>query len=191
MRLSEYTDYTLRVLMYCARHRQRLVTIGELAEQHGLSKGHLMKVVNDLARQGLLETTRGRGGGLRLLQEPAAIRIGDVVRASETDFRLVECFDVGTNVCNLTPNCRLKHLFDAALRAYFEVLDGATLADLTGDTAVGLRGPEAPIAVAGTDRITARGAATESPRAPSGHTVAVALPARLRPLRTAKASAQG
>lgn len=59
MRLSEYTDYTLRVLMYCARHRERLVTINELAEQHGLSKGHLMKVVNDLARQGLIETTRG------------------------------------------------------------------------------------------------------------------------------------
>jgi DNA-binding MarR family transcriptional regulator len=70
MRLSEYTDYTLRVLMYCAAHRDRLVTIGELAEQHGLSKNHLMKVVNDLARQGLLETTRGRGGGLRLLAEP-------------------------------------------------------------------------------------------------------------------------
>jgi Iron-dependent Transcriptional regulator len=67
MRLSEYTDDTLRVLMYCAAHRDRLVTIGELAEQHGLSKNHLMKVVNDLARQGLLETTRGRGGGRLLL----------------------------------------------------------------------------------------------------------------------------
>ena len=93
MRLSEYTDYTLRVLMYCARHPQRLVTISELAEHHGLSKGHLMKVVNDLARQGLIETTRGRGGGLRLSEGARAIRIGDVVRASETDFRLVECFD--------------------------------------------------------------------------------------------------
>ena len=62
MRLSEYTDYTLRVLMYCAAHRDRLVTIGELAEQHGLSRNHLMKVVNDLAHRGLLETTRGRGG---------------------------------------------------------------------------------------------------------------------------------
>ncbi len=131
MRLSEYTDYTLRVLMYCARHRDRLVTIGELADQHGLSKGHLMKVVNDLARQGLVETTRGRGGGLRLLKEPGAIRIGDVVRAAETDFRLVECFDASTNVCTLTPSCRLKHLFDAALRNYFQALDGATLADLT------------------------------------------------------------
>ena len=73
MRLSEYTDYTLRVLMYCAPRRDRRVTIGEMAEQHGLSKNHLMKVVNDLARQGLLETTRGRSGGLRLLAEPEAI----------------------------------------------------------------------------------------------------------------------
>ena len=131
MRLSEYTDYTLRVLMYCAAHRERLVTIGELAEQHGLSKNHLMKVVNDLARQGLLETTRGRGGGLRLLAEPGSIRIGDVVRATETDFRLVECFDASTNACTLTPSCRLKHLFDDALKGYFKALDGATLADMT------------------------------------------------------------
>jgi Rrf2 family nitric oxide-sensitive transcriptional repressor len=135
MRLSEYTDYTLRVLMYCARHRERLVTIAELADQHGLSKGHLMKVVNDLARQGLIETTRGRGGGLRLSKEPATIRIGDVVRASETDFRLVECFDASTNACSLTPACRLKHVFETALRAFFEALDGATLADLTPERA--------------------------------------------------------
>ncbi|HEY6134490.1 MAG TPA: Rrf2 family transcriptional regulator [Rubrivivax sp.] len=130
MRLSDYTDYTLRVLMYCAVHTQDLVTIGELAEHHRLSKNHLMKVVNDLARRGLIETTRGRGGGLRLLKAPGAIRIGDVVRASETDFRLVECFDPGTNVCTLTPNCRLKHVFAAALRAFFAELDGATLADM-------------------------------------------------------------
>ena len=133
MRLSEYTDYTLRVLMYCATHRDRLVTIGELAEQHGLSKNHLMKVVNDLARQGLIETTRGRGGGLRLLAEPGSIRIGDVVRTSETDFRLVECFDPATNACTLSPNCRLKHLFSDALAGYFKALDGATLADMTAD----------------------------------------------------------
>ena len=131
MRLAEYTDYSLRVLMYCAAHPEELVTIGELAERHGLSKNHLMKVVNDLARQGLLETTRGRGGGLRLLAEPETIRIGDVVRATETDFRLVECFDTSTNACTLTPSCRLKHLFDDALQAYFKALDSATLADMT------------------------------------------------------------
>jgi Rrf2 family nitric oxide-sensitive transcriptional repressor len=131
MRLAEYTDYTLRVLMYCASHRDGLVTIRELAERHGLSKNHLMKIVNDLARQGLLETTRGRGGGLRLLKAPEQIRIGDVVRASETDFRLVECFDADTSLCTLTPTCRLKHLFGAALKAYFRELDGASLADIT------------------------------------------------------------
>lgn len=172
MRLSEYTDYTLRVLMYCARNRQRLVTINELAEQHGLSKGHLMKVVNDLARQGLIETTRGRGGGLRLAQEPGAIRIGDVVRASETDFRLVECFDPGTNACTLTPDCRLKHLFDAALRGYFQALDGATLADLTEPAS----GPQSR-----TGGLSAR----------SKPAVAMTLPTSKRPARPAKAPARG
>jgi Rrf2 family transcriptional regulator, nitric oxide-sensitive transcriptional repressor len=132
MRLAEYTDYTLRVLMYCAAHPDRLVTIAELAEQHGVSKNHLMKIVNDLARQGVLETARGRGGGLRLLRAPTDIRVGDVVRSSETDFRLVECFDRSTNACSLTPSCRLKGVFHAALQAYFKELDAVTLADIVG-----------------------------------------------------------
>jgi Rrf2 family nitric oxide-sensitive transcriptional repressor len=132
MRLAEYTDYTLRVLMYCAERRAERVTIGALAEHYGLSKNHLMKVVNELARQGLLETTRGRGGGLRLAKDPAEIGIGAVVRASETDFRLVECFDAQRNQCTLTPNCRLRTLLDRALRAWFDALDGATLADIVG-----------------------------------------------------------
>ena len=144
MRLSEYTDYTLRVLMYCAARRPQLVTIGEIAEHHGLSKNHLMKVVNDLARQGLLATTRGRGGGLQLLPEPAQVRIGDVVRASETDFRLVECFDPATNACGLAPDCRLKHLLDEALQACFRTLDGATLADLLGPPVAATAGPASP-----------------------------------------------
>ena len=130
MRLSEYTDYSLRVLMYCAAHPGRLVTIGELAEHHQVSKNHLMKVVNDLSRQGVIETTRGRGGGLRLLQSADQIRVGDIVRVSETDFRLVECFDPATNTCTLTPSCRLKQVFSNALQAYFRELDGVTLADL-------------------------------------------------------------
>ena len=130
MRLAEYTDYTLRVLMYCAARPQQLVTISELAERHELSRNHLMKIVTDLGRQGVLETTRGRGGGLRLLKDPSKIRIGDVVRASETDFRLVEGFDPATSQCTLTPSCRLKGLFNAALGAYFKELDGMTLADI-------------------------------------------------------------
>ena len=130
MRLAEYTDYTLRVLMYCAARPQQLVTIGELADHHRVSKNHLMKIVNDLARQGIVETTRGRGGGLRLMKDARQIRVGDVVRASETDFRLVECFDPETNQCTLSPSCRLKGLFNGALKAYFKALDGMTLAEL-------------------------------------------------------------
>ena len=170
MRLSDYTDYTLRVLMYCAAHRQRLVTIGELAEHHGLSKNHLMKIVNDLARQGLLETTRGRGGGLRLLKEPGTIRIGDVVRASETDFRLVECFDPGTNACILSPRCRLKTLLAEALQGYFRALDGATLADITAL------------------RAAAKGGSRAAPTARKP-VITVAMPVTRRPVRQAKAAA--
>jgi Rrf2 family transcriptional regulator, nitric oxide-sensitive transcriptional repressor len=132
VRLAEYTDYTLRVLMYCAANPERLITIAELAQRHGVSKNHLMKIVNDLARQGILETTRGRGGGLRLLKKPGDIRVGDVVRNSETDFRLVECFDRRSDTCTLTPSCRLRGLLGTALRAYFRELDAATLADITG-----------------------------------------------------------
>ncbi|MDE2369237.1 MAG: Rrf2 family transcriptional regulator [Burkholderiales bacterium] len=131
MRLAEYTDYTLRVLMYCAARPQERVTIAEIAERHALSKNHLMKVVNDLGRQGLLETTRGRGGGLRLLADPTAVRVGDVVRACETDFRLVECFDPAVNECSLTSGCRLKQVFDGALSAFLRELDGATLAEIS------------------------------------------------------------
>ncbi len=139
MRLAEYTDYTLRVLMYCASNPDRLVTIAEIADSHGVSKNNLMKIVNDLARQGVLETTRGRGGGIRLLQPASEIRIGDVVRWAETDFRLVECFDAETNTCMLSQTCRMKALMDAALKAYFRELDGATLADIVGPPAPATR----------------------------------------------------
>ncbi len=130
MRLTDYTDYTLRVLMYCAANPDRLVTIAELADHHGLSKNHLMKIVNDLARQGMLETTRGRGGGMRLLKPATQIVVGEVVRRTETDFRIVECFDEGSNACLLSPTCRLKRVFDGAMQAYFNELDSVTLADI-------------------------------------------------------------
>ncbi len=131
MRLTDYTDYTLRVLMFCALNPDRSVTIAELAESHGISKNHLMKIVNDLANQGVLLTTRGRGGGLKLQKKPADICIGDVVRASETDFRMVECFDVNHNSCTLTAQCRLKNVFKTALQSYLAELDKVTLADIT------------------------------------------------------------
>lgn len=130
MRLAEYTDHTLRVLMYCASNPERLITIAEMADAQALSKNNLMKIVSDLARQGLVETTRGRSGGVRLVKPASEIRIGDVVRAAETDFRLVECFDERTNSCTMMASCGLKGLFGRALTAYFRELDGATLADI-------------------------------------------------------------
>ena len=150
MRLAEYTDYTLRVLMYCAARPQQLVTIGELADHHRVSKNHLMKIVNDLARQGILETTRGRGGGLRLMRDAGQIRVGDVVRASETDFRLVECFDPESNQCTLSPSCRLKGLFSDALKAYLKELDGMTLAELSAPAPAGAHSSSKPRVTPGT-----------------------------------------
>ncbi len=129
MRLSEYTDYACRVLMHCAAH-PGLTTIGELAERYGISKNHLMKIVQDLGRKGLLETTRGRGGGVRLGVDPTQLRLGDIVRMAETDLRLVECFDPAHNRCKMVPACQLQHTLNKALGAYFAELDRVTLADL-------------------------------------------------------------
>ena len=140
MRLADYTDYTLRVLMDCATHPDRLITIAEIADRHGVSKNHLMKIVNDLARQGVIET--------RLLKRPDDIRVGDIVRSCETDFRLVECFDRDSNTCALTSTCRLKGLFGSALQAYFKELDAATLADIAGPVPVA-RGAATAVSGAG------------------------------------------
>ena len=132
MRLTQWTDYTLRVLMYCAatEGREQPVTIIEVAEGYGISRSHLMKIVQQLAAQGLLETTRGRGGGMRLMVPASAINIGAVVRATETDFNLVECFDASLNTCRLDGLCLLKRTLKEAMAQYLAVLDGVTLADL-------------------------------------------------------------
>jgi Rrf2 family nitric oxide-sensitive transcriptional repressor len=132
MRLTQWTDYSLRVLMYCAATRQRaaLPTVAEIAQAHGISRSHLTKVVMTLAAQGWLETQRGRGGGLRLLQPAHLIRVGEVVRRTEADFQLVECFDPAGNTCRMGGHCQLQNALAQAMQAYLAVLDGVTLADL-------------------------------------------------------------
>ncbi len=137
MRLTQWTDYTLRVLMYCAatEGREQPVTITEVAEGYGISRSHLMKIVQQLSAQGLLETTRGRGGGMRLMRPAADINVGVVVRTTETDFNLVECFDPATDQCRLSGHCRLKGVLGRAMDAYLAVLDGVTLADLVASFA--------------------------------------------------------
>ena len=131
MRLTQWTDYTLRVLMYCAasQDRELPVTITEIADSHGISRSHLTKIVQQLGAQGWLETTRGRGGGMRLSQPAADINIGAVVRATETDFAMVECFEPDSNHCGLIHLCHLKGVLHQATDSYLAVLDGVTLAD--------------------------------------------------------------
>lgn len=164
MRLSEYTDYACRVLMHCAAHPDELTTIGELAELYGISKNHLMKIVQDLGRKGLLETTRGRGGGVRLGADPTKVRLGDIVRMAETDLRLVECFDPETNRCRLVPGCRLQHTLNTALKAYFAELDRVTLADLAwpGSGFDEFVGAEAPLPKPAGGQLPVQASATTS-----------------------------
>jgi len=131
VRLTTYTDYGLRLLMYVALKGGELATIQEVADAYGISKNHLMKVAYDLGRHGYLETVRGRGGGLRLARPTERIGLGDVVRSMEEDFTLVECFAPGADGCRITRACRLKGVLGEALKAYLAVLDGYTLADLT------------------------------------------------------------
>jgi Rrf2 family nitric oxide-sensitive transcriptional repressor len=132
MRLTQSTDYTLRVLMYCAscQGREQPVTITEIAESHAISRSHLTKIVQQLGAMQLLETTRGRGGGIRLMKAPREINIGDVVRQTETDFNMVECFDPLVNQCGLSQRCKLKGLLQQATASYLAVLDSMTLQDL-------------------------------------------------------------
>ena len=131
MRLTLYTDLSLRLLMYLAVKPDGSATIQEVAGRYGVSRNHLMKVAQRLGSGGFLQTVRGRGGGLRLGKPANAIVLGDVVRTTEEDFRLVECFEPGQSTCVLLPRCRLKKALSEALDAYLAVLDAHTLADLT------------------------------------------------------------
>ncbi len=135
MQLTLYTDYSLRVLLYLAQKEDGPATISEIADFYGISRNHLVKVVHHLGTIGLLHTTRGKGGGVRLAKAPSEIRIGEVVRATEPHFHLVECFDPGAPTCSVLNDCRLKGVLGEATRAFFQVLDGYTLADMLGERA--------------------------------------------------------
>ena len=131
MRLTRYTDYSLRTLIYLGLHEPQLSSIAEIASAYGISESHLTKVVHQLGRAGLVRTSRGRGGGLRLGKSAAEITVGAVVRQTEEDLALVECFAGGA--CAITAPCRLRRVLGEALAAFLAVLDQYTLADLIGD----------------------------------------------------------
>lgn len=130
MQLTLYTDYSLRVLIYLGSNPEQLVTISEIADSYGISRNHLVKVVHNLATQGFIQTTRGKGGGMRLGKVPGEINLGDLVRRTEGGFDLVECLNREKNTCPITPACALKGFVSEALDAFIAVLDKYTLADV-------------------------------------------------------------
>jgi Rrf2 family nitric oxide-sensitive transcriptional repressor len=125
MRLTRYTDFALRVLIYLARASGRTVGVGEIADAHSISANHLAKVVQGLARDGFVVAARGRGGGLRLAIPAETIKVGAVVRATEGDCPVLDCAG-----CVLAGGCRLTGLLAEAKRAFYQALDARSIADM-------------------------------------------------------------
>ncbi|MBS0384517.1 MAG: Rrf2 family transcriptional regulator [Proteobacteria bacterium] len=133
MRLTLHTDYALRLLMLLGVEPGGLHTVESVAQRYGISRNHLNKVVQTLAQKGFVESQRGRGGGVRLARRPEAINLGRVVRATEDNFHVVECFCDETNTCVVAPACGLRDPLQQALAAFLAGLDRYSLADLIGD----------------------------------------------------------
>lgn len=129
MRLTSFSDYAFRLLIFAASHQDRRITIEETARRFSISRAHLMKVANQLTRAGFLTAVRGRSGGLTLGKPADQIRLSEVLAAVEPDFALAECFGGGT-LCMITPHCRLRGVLGEALAAFLETLERYTIADL-------------------------------------------------------------
>ena len=125
MRLTRYTDYAMRVLLYVGARPERLCSIAEISRAYGISQNHLMKVVHDLGKAGYIASARGRFGGIRLGRPPEEIGVGAVVRHTEEGFDLADC-----GGCIIAPACGLTGALREALAAFMAVLDSYTLADL-------------------------------------------------------------
>ena len=129
MKLTRFTDYSLRVLMRLGLQEQGRVTIREISESYGISRNHLMKVVSLLTRMGYLDARRGPGGGIALARPPDEICLANVIIDMEDDLNMVECF-CSDGQCVIAPVCELKSLLNKALTAYLDTLRNYTLADL-------------------------------------------------------------
>lgn len=144
MRLTRYTDYSLRVLIHLALNDDRLCSIGEISRAYEVSHNHLMKVVNALAHDGFIETVRGRAGGMRLARSATDISVGEVVRRTEEGFQLADC-----SGCALSPACGLTGVLAEGMRAMMTVFDSYKIADLLTDKETMLRliNREAPLGI--------------------------------------------
>jgi Rrf2 family nitric oxide-sensitive transcriptional repressor len=127
--LTQFSDYSLRLALYLACHPDRVVSVDEVSRSFGISRHHLVKVVQALTDLGVVEAHRGRGGGMRLAMRPSEVNVGWLIRRTEPHLNLVECFDPATNTCPIAPACGLKGALQRAQQAFLKVLDEYTLGD--------------------------------------------------------------
>jgi len=130
VQLTLHSDYAFRTLIYLGTHPEQMVSTREISQAYGISKHHLVRVIQTLAAHGYVEVVPGRSGGVRLARDPASIRLGDVLQQTEPNLRLVECFDAATNTCPISRCCGLKSLLADALVAFVASLNQHTLGDL-------------------------------------------------------------
>jgi Rrf2 family nitric oxide-sensitive transcriptional repressor len=135
MRLTKFTDYSLRVVIYLARHPEGLATIADIASEYDIPASHLMKVVHRLAQCGYIVTVRGKGGGMRLARAPDRINVGDLVRDTEDNMDIAECFSAAHQDCPMLPACALKSVLLEARRSFLTTLDFYRLSDIMGGVA--------------------------------------------------------
>jgi Rrf2 family nitric oxide-sensitive transcriptional repressor len=127
--LTQFSDYSLRLALYLACHPERVVSVDEVSRAFGISRHHLVRVVQTLTDLGVVEAQRGRGGGMRLAMPSSAINVGWLIRQTEPHFNLVECFEPETNTCPIAPACGLKGALQRAQQAFLDVLDEYHLGD--------------------------------------------------------------
>ncbi len=130
MHLTQFSDYSMRVVLYLGCHPTKLVSVDEISRAYGISRHHLVKVVQTLTDLGVVDAQRGRGGGMRLAMRPSEINVGWLIRRTEPHFNLVECFDPETNTCPIAPACGLKGALQRARQAFLAVLDEYSLDQL-------------------------------------------------------------
>lgn len=131
MQLTLHADYAFRVLLYLgSQPEDHVASTREISKAYGISRHHLVRVVQTLARHGYVTISGGRAGGVSLARDPREIRLGDVIRNAETNLKVVECFDKTTNTCPIINVCQLKPVLNLALNAFLSVMDGYTLADM-------------------------------------------------------------
>lgn len=130
MRLTKQTNYAIRMLMYCTANEGELSRVPEIAKAYSVSELFLFKILHPLVEAGLMATVRGRNGGVRLAKPATEITVADVVKVTEENFAMAECFENNAIECPLVNACGLNATLGKALRAFFDVLSATTIADL-------------------------------------------------------------